>query len=180
MGIGAVSSIFSAALQGTGINLNNILKPASATAVSDSGQLSPVAKLMSTLQQLQSSNPAEYKKVAAQIATNLINAANTAQSQGYTTAASGLNQLAGDFTTASQTGQLPNFQNLGQALGGHHHHHHHFAPPTSEPGSPLTASATPSSSNSLISAFQSSSPQTDPFDPASIIANTLSSAGIGS
>jgi hypothetical protein len=96
---------------------------------SDSGQLSPFAQLLSTLQQLQQSNPTEYKQVTQQIATNLQNAAQTATSDGNTSAANQLTQLATDFTTASQSGQLPNISDLAQAIGGggHHHHHGHHA-----------------------------------------------------
>src|ERR1019366_2800930 len=46
-------------------------------------------------------------------------------SDGNTTAATQLNQLATDFTSASKSGQLPSVQDLAQAVGGHHHHHHH-------------------------------------------------------
>ncbi len=80
---------------------------------------------MNTLQQLQQSNPTNYQQVTQQIATNLQAAAQTAQSEGNTTAANQLNQLATDFTNASTSGQLPNIQDLAQAMGGHHHHHHH-------------------------------------------------------
>jgi len=67
---------------------------------SDGSQLSPFAQILSSLQQLQQSNPSQYQQVTRQIATNLQNAAKTAQSEGNTTAANQLNQLANDFTTA--------------------------------------------------------------------------------
>jgi hypothetical protein len=114
---------------------------------SDSSQLSPLAQVLSTLQQLQQSDPAGYQQVTQQIATNLQTAAQTATTDGNTAAASQLNQLATDFTNASQSGQLPNIQDLAQAIGGGHHHHHH-------------AEAAASDSNS---------------SPLSIILNTLSS-----
>ena len=72
---------------------------------------------MSTLQQLQQSDPTKYQQVTQQIATNLQSAAQTAQAEGNTTAANQLNQLATDFTNASQSGQLPNVQDLAQAIG---------------------------------------------------------------
>jgi hypothetical protein len=68
--------------------------------------------MMSTLQQLQQSDPAKYQQVTKQIATNLTSAAQTAEAGGNTTAANQLNQLAADFTNASQSGQLPNVRDL--------------------------------------------------------------------
>jgi hypothetical protein len=73
----------------------------------DSNQLSPFAQLLSTLQQLQQSNPTEYQQVTQQIATNLQSAAKTATADGNTAAATQLNQLATDFTNASQNGRRP-------------------------------------------------------------------------
>src|SRR5271156_5243742 len=91
----------------------------------DSTHLSPFAQLLSTLQQLQQSNPTKYQQVTQQIATNLQSAAKTAQTDGSSTAANQLSQLATDFTSASNSGQLPNIQDLAQAVSGHGHHHHH-------------------------------------------------------
>jgi hypothetical protein len=127
----------------------------------DSSQLSsPLAQLLSKLQQLQQSNPTEYQQVTQQIATNLQTAAQTAAGDGNTTAANQLNQLATDFTNASKTGQLPNISDLAQAVGGaagHHHHHGHHAP-----------------------VFQANATQNDALNPMSIITDTLNSAGITS
>ena len=97
----------------------------SATSVQqpDSGQLSSFAQLVSELEQLQQTNPAEYTQVTQKIAANLQTAAQSAQSGGNTTAATQLNQLATDFSNASATGQLPNFQDLAQAVGGRNGHH---------------------------------------------------------
>jgi len=118
----------------------------------DGSQLSPLAELLSTLQQLQQQNPTQYEQVTAQIATNLQTAANTAQSDGNSSQASQLTQLASDFQTASQTGQLPNIQDLAQAAGGHHHHHHH---------------------SHGQSAAQPGTQTNDPLNPISIIDSTL-------
>jgi len=92
-----------------------------------------------------------------------------AQSQGNSGAAGQLTQLASDFTTASQTGQLPNLQDLAQAVGGSgggHHHHHHAQ----------------SASNQLLSSLQqtsdSQSTQNTSIDPGTIILQTLANAGI--
>ena len=182
-----LQSILGNALQGTGTNA----KSSSATGISsqqDSGQLSPFAQLMSTLQQLQQSNPTEYKQVTQQIATNLQNAAKTATADGNSSEASQLTQLATDFTNASTSGQLPNISDLAQAIGGGHHHHHgHHAAPASSTdsdssSSSSTSSTTTSSSSSpldqILAAFQANSTQNESLNPLSIITNTLTTAGI--
>jgi len=164
---------------------------------SDGGQMSPFAKLMSTLQQLQQSDPAKYKEVTAQIATKLQEAAKSALDNGDTKASDQLNQLAKDFSDASASGQLPNVTDLAHAVG-HHHHHHHGRPPAAADGSSDTgaaASGAVSSSNSgaaqndttaaqllqqLVSSLQAQSTQTSALDPMSIIGSTLAGAGIES
>lgn len=160
----------------------------------DRGQLSPFAQILTTLQQLQQSDPAKYQQVTQQIATNLQDAAKTAQQNGNTTAADQLNQLAGDFSTASQNGQLPNIQDLAKAIGGHHGHHHHAQAAdadgdndgsggTSAPGSTSSANSATSTANQLVSqllaAYQSGGFDNSATDPAKIIFDTLSSSGIG-
>jgi hypothetical protein len=159
----------------------------SVTAPSDNQQLSPFAQMLSELQQLQQTNPTKYEQVTGQIATNLQNAAQTAQADGNSTAANQLNQLAADFTSASQSGQLPNLQDLSQAAGGghHHHHHHHSESSSTDPsatsGTTSTDAWTSSSTlaqGQLLSSYQGSGSQNGSFDPAAIILNTLSNAGI--
>jgi G3E family GTPase len=132
---------------------------------------------MNTLQQLQQSNPSEYQQVTAQIATNLQNAAATDTAQGNTAGASELNQLASDFTQASQSGQLPSSQDLMQALGGHHHHHGHHQADSSSASTSSTDSTTSSTSTTSGSSTSgtSSSSSTNPFE---IILSTLAKAGI--
>src|ERR1700691_5816104 len=124
---GYLQSILGNALQGTGLSLNTTPNSVQATSsqAQDNGQLSPFAQVMSSLQQLQQSNPTEYQQVTQQIATNLQSAAQSATNEGNTSAASQLNTLASDFTSASQNGQLPNISDLPQAIGGGGHHHHH-------------------------------------------------------
>ena len=189
-----LQSILGTALQGTGLSPHSASTSTSgiSSQPSDSGQLSPFAQLMSTLQQLQQSNPAQYQQVTQQIATNLQNAAKTATTDGNTSAAAQLNQLATDFTNASQSGQLPNISDLAQAIGGggHHHGHHHGhhveASDSSSSNSTSATSSTASSSSSsssspldqLLAAFQSQSTQNEALNPLSIITNTLTSAGI--
>lgn len=174
-----LQSVLSSSLQGTGLTTSN--QSSSIDSVSlqpDSPQLSPFAQLMSQLQKLQQSDPAKYQQVTQQIATNLQDAAQTAQASGNSTAANRLNQLAGDFTNASTSGQLPNVQDLAHAIGGHHHHHH------VQPSSSDTDSGTSGGSGSgdtlsqLLSAFQANANQSDSLNPATIILDTLSSSGI--
>jgi hypothetical protein len=162
-----LQSIFSSSpvQKSTAANSTGALGSQSATSFasqSDNGQLSPFAQILSQLQQLQQSSPAQYQQVTQQIAGNLQSAAQTAQAQGNAGAAAQLTQLSTDFTNASQSGQLPNIQDLSQATGaaGGHHHHHHFHPPAQDQNTSLNSTASSS------------------FNPANIIANTLSTAGM--
>jgi hypothetical protein len=196
---GYLQSILGNALQGTGLSLNT--KPNSVQATSsqaqDNGQLSPFAQVLSSLQQLQQSNPTEYQQVTQQIATNLQSAAQAATNDGNTTAANQLNQLATDFTSASQTGQLPNISDLAQAIGGSsgHHRHHHGGHHESSSSTDVSSSSTTTSStgsttststsstnplDQLLAAFQANATQNESLNPLSIITNTLASAGITS
>jgi hypothetical protein len=203
MSIGSVNplnylqSIVSRALQGVGSTANKINNSLSGTdalsAVAqapDNGRLSPFVQMMNELQQLQQTDPTKYQQVTQQIATSLQSASQTAQAQGNTTAATQLGQLATDFTDASKSGQLPNIQDLAQAVGGQHHHHHHHAhaaaansdstASTSSSTSSSTASSDASQTvNQLLAAFQTGGAQSDALNPMSIIMSTLSSAGIG-
>jgi hypothetical protein len=154
------------------------------TIPADTTQISPLASLLSQLQKIQQSDPAQYQQLTQQIATNLQNAAQTAQTEGNSTAANQLNTLAADFTSASQTGQLPNIQDLGQAIGGGHHHHHHaHASSSADSDSSTNSTSTTASSTSsldtslLVNQYQSAYP-TGQQNPLNIILNTLSSAGI--
>ncbi len=183
-----LQSALGTVLQGAGSTRNASGSSSGSSAVeaqTDNQQLSPFGQLMSTLQQLQQSNPSQYQQVTQQIATNLQSAAQTAQADGNSTAASQLNQLATDFTNASQSGQLPNMQDLAQALSGDHHHHHVHAPSgdsdSSSSADSTSGSASISTSTSLsqlLAAFQAGGSQTGSLNPISIIMNTLSSAGM--
>src|SRR5579863_6886978 len=164
-----IQSVLNNVLQSSGLTNNptNLSSAgiSSVTPPPDNGQLSPFAQLMSTLQQLQQSDPTKYQQITQQIASNLQSAAQTATTDGNSTAANQLNQLATDFTNASKSGQLPNIQDLAQALGGHHHHHH---------GHHSDAD----SSSSSASSSTSNGTQNTSLNPMSIIMNTLSTAGI--
>lgn len=190
-----LQSIIDSTLQKPGVQTNapGNANGASATLLQsqpDNSGLSPLGQLLSTLQQLQQSNPTQYQQVTQQIATNLQDAAQTAQKDGNTTAADQLNQLATDFTNASQNNQLPNIQDLANAIGGggHHHHHHHSHAASSDSssdssstdGSTGTTSSTSSSSTlaQILAAFQANGSQSEALNPLAIITNTLSSAGI--
>ena len=182
-----LQSILSSAIQGTGLttntannSLSGIGGSSSVSLQPDNSRLSPFAQLMSELQQLQQSDPAKYQQVTQQIATNLQSAAQTAQSDGNTTAATQLNQLASDFTNASKSGQLPNMQDLAQAVGGHHHHHHAHAASADPANTASNASGSTASQtlSQLPAAFQTNGTQSAATDPMSIIMSTLSSAGI--
>ena len=98
-----------------------------AVGTTTTSQLSPFAQLMNTLQQLQQTDPTKFQQLTGELATDLTQAAKTAQSNGNTAEANALNQLAASFNQASQTGQLPSFMQQGTntAPTGHHHHHHH-------------------------------------------------------
>jgi hypothetical protein len=176
-----LQSMLSSALQNTGLTSQS-----SSTSMlpsqSDNGQLSPFAQVMSTLQQLQQSDPAKYQQVTQQIATNLQSAAQTATSEGNTTAATQLNQLSNDFSTASKNGQLPNIPDMAQAMSGHHHHHHAHAASGDSSSNSNTNSDSSNSADALsqaIAAFQANGTESQSIDPMNIILNTLSSAGIG-
>jgi hypothetical protein len=115
----------------------------------DRAQISPLASVLSTLQQLQQSDPGKYQQVTQQIATNLQTAAQTAQSAGNTATANQLSQFATDFSTASANDQLPSVPDLAEAAGAGQHHHHHFNQDSGGGSNPIA-----------------------------IIANTLASAGV--
>jgi len=187
-----LQSILSSTLQNAGVTQNSSntsgINAPSVTLQSDNSNLSPFAQLMSTLQQLEQSDPSKYQQVTQQIASNLQSAAQTAQSQGNTTAANQLNQLSQDFTNASQSGQLPNISDLAKAAGGHHHFHGGSASSSSDSSTDSSSSSTSTSSASsttgdsqLVSqlfAGQSNTTQSNALNPMSIIWNTLSQAGI--
>jgi hypothetical protein len=150
----------------TAINASAVLPP-------DSSRVSPLAKLLSELQQLQQSDPAKFQEVTQQIATNLQNAAQTAQSQGNTAAANQLSQLATVFSNASTSGQLPSSRDLAQALGGHHHHHHASSDAANSYGDGSSSTLT-----QRAPANQSQVASDNSLNPLSIIFNTLTNLGV--
>lgn len=163
---GYLQSILGSALQITGLTTKTPANTSGSGGVSslaqqpDNSQLSPFAQLVNKLQQLVQSNPAQYQKVTQQIASNLQNAAQSAQSSGNAALSSQLNQLATSFSNASQSGQLPSVQDLTQGIFGHHQHGSHAEGANSV--------------SQLFSKFQA-----DGSNPTAIILNTLSGNGIG-
>jgi len=99
-------------------------------------QISGAAQFLNSLQQLSTSNPTEFKQITSQLSQNLTAAATQAQSAGDTTQSTELTNLASQFSTASQTGQLPSSltssqngqsSSTGQSPITHHGRHHHHA-----------------------------------------------------
>jgi len=85
--------------------------------------LSPAAKFLSRLQQLQAQNPLQFQAVLSQLTNQLEQAAAGASSNGNTAQANQLTQLAHSFQAAGSGGALPGVQQLQQAgLTGQHHH----------------------------------------------------------
>jgi hypothetical protein len=140
MGIGSIAGLAGSYLLSmlSGAGNNSSASPAAAaakiTTPQDTSLISPFAQILGSLQQLQQSNPSQYSQVTAQIANNLQTGASTATSNGNTALAGQLTQVAQDFRSASQSGQLPNVPDLAQAIGGHRHHHSvSGAPQTTDP-----------------------------------------------
>lgn len=158
---------------------------ASASSVAqDTNQLSPFAQLLGILQQLQQSSPAQYQQVTQQISSNLRTGAQSATAAGNTSLASQLTQLSADFHNASASGQVPNVQDLAQAIGGGHHHGHHSGSSSATPPSAATNSSTTNAGGNLSQLLQSlnlsqAGTSANPsLSALSIIDNTLSGAGI--
>src|ERR1700690_1979622 len=117
MGTDAISAISATTLEQALASMENAAATSPTTGAtsaaadssarkSDSSQFSPLGELISTLQQLQKTNPAKYAQVTQLIATNLQTAAQTAQTQGNSSEAKQLTALAADFSSASTTGQV--------------------------------------------------------------------------
>jgi hypothetical protein len=89
-----------------------------------SANLSSLGQFFAELKQLSTQNPAEFKKITAEIAQKLD---TQAQNTSDPTQAAQLKAIAGRFDQASQTGDfsslLPSQSTGGTHHGGHHHHH---------------------------------------------------------
>jgi predicted secreted protein len=189
---GLVQSLFPSSTNNAASSSTSASSTSASTLPSDSNQLSPLGQILGSLQQLQQTNPSQYQQVTLQISNNLQTASQSATSSGNTALASELTQLSTDFKNASTSGQLPNVQDLAQAVGGGHHHHHHGGGGASAASSSSSTSATDPSSASIanpatttaatgLSALLQSLTGTQnnsTLNPQSIILNTLSSAGV--
>lgn len=80
----------------------------------------PFAQVLNSLEQVQQTNPAQYRAVTQQISANLSAGAQSATATGNSGLAGQLSRLSADFTVASNSGQLPNVPDLAQAFAGHH------------------------------------------------------------
>ncbi len=108
--------------------------PAATTASDDVG-ISKAAELFKALQQLQTSNPAEFKQVLTDGAAKLREAAKDESNPANTEL---LNDLADRFQKAADTGDLDAIQLKGH--GSHHHHHHrHYQEDDQDASSSLIA-----------------------------------------
>jgi len=159
MGIGSIVNLASGYLQSliTGGSANSSSQSSIAPTGNGTGaNTSPFARILSSLQQLQQSNPSQYTQVTQQISTSLQTTANSATAAGNTGFASEVSQLSTDFQKASTSGQLPNVQDLARAIGVGHHR----------------LAGLSSVSNLIPSSSAGAS------NPLSIIENSLSSAAI--
>jgi hypothetical protein len=110
------------------IDLSSLSDASSTTSAagSDGSQVSDFAKLMQELDELQKSDPDKFKAVTESIADQLKQAAAGANGPQ----ANFLDNLAGKFDQASQTGSLDPLKPSGAAVSGHqggHHHVHKYA-----------------------------------------------------
>jgi hypothetical protein len=85
--------------------------------------VSPAARFLSQLQQLQTQSPVQFQAILSQLTNQLQQAASSAASGGNTAQANQLTQLAHSFQSAASGGALPSIQQLQQAgLAGQSHH----------------------------------------------------------
>jgi hypothetical protein len=98
--VGSVQAVLTSALQKVGLAAT-----AGAVQQQDSAHVSATGQALGALQQLQQSDPAEYKHVTQQIAATLKSAAQEAQQAGNLNEANQLIQLSTGFTHASGSGQ---------------------------------------------------------------------------
>lgn len=127
MDISTLQSLYSSSgIAGIATNASGV-SPSGTAAVSDaySVDVSQPGQLLSQLQNLAQTDPAQFKQVTANIAQQLQQAASSATGKQ----AEVLNDLAARFQSASQSGKASDLtpqasQGTAQA-GGHHHHHHH-------------------------------------------------------
>jgi hypothetical protein len=161
MNITAISNLLPTLLQtsnssATGQTSQTSLDPSTASDTS----ISPLARFLSLLQQLQQEDPNKFKQVVSGIADRLRELAKTAAANGNSSQADQINKLADQFQNAAKDGQLPTAQDLEQAgLSIHHHHgrHHHGQESAANLLSQFEQQASDSNSNSLLTSILGSS-----------------------
>jgi len=79
---------------------------------STSTPASPFAQMLTELQQMEQANPSQYAQVSQQISTNLAAASSSALARGNTKLSTSLATLSKDFSSAAQSGKLPNITDL--------------------------------------------------------------------
>ena len=163
MDINSISSLYSSpAIGGVGTTdstSNGASVNATGSAVSV--DLSKPGQLFSQLQNLAQTDPAKFKEVTAEIASQLKNAASSHTGKQ----ADFLNALAGRFDAASQSGNVSDLkppQAQAQASGHHHHHQH-----AQGAGSAQSSSSSQAGSDSMLQLVQG------------IISNALGSVSTG-
>jgi hypothetical protein len=95
----------------TGQTSTSNLSIGSSTGSTSTAQ-SPFAQMLAELQQMEQANPGQYAQVSQQLSANLAAASSTVQARGNTKLATALSTLSKDFSTAAQSGQLPNVTDL--------------------------------------------------------------------
>jgi len=133
----------------------------------DSFQPSGFAKLMQQLEELQSSDPTQYKAVTAKIATQLKDAAKSAANSGDQRTADVLNDLASKFTNASKTGEQVDLRPPGPPPSGG------FADSATDPSN--TGSSDSTNGTSFLDLFQASQ-QSGSADPITTLSGILQGA----
>ncbi len=118
MSVNAINSSLSAT------SLESILKTRTASTSETSGvssdppaRVSKLGSLMAQLSELQQSDPDKFKEVASTIADKLKEAAASATESGDSEKATQLTELAEKFTTASETGSMPDLRPPGGMKG---------------------------------------------------------------
>lgn len=113
VGVDGLSSAYLLALRGTAIESSGVTATGSATsahsggssAESDSSELSPLAKLASLLKHLREQDLEAYRRITAQIASDLLHASPGSEHIG---------RIAADFARASETGESVSMDNLAE------------------------------------------------------------------
>jgi hypothetical protein len=126
MDINSISSLYSSSALGSVATSDTSANAASASGAGSavSVDLSQTGQLFSQLQNLAQTDPTKFKAVTAEISSQLKDAAASQTGKQ----ADFLNDLAGHFQAASQSGKMSDLappQGQAQASGHHHHHHQH-------------------------------------------------------